>query len=272
VSQWPRPDGAAADADRLRQENAQLSERLTARERALADQDAQLRALRTELADAVKPAAAASPANPQAGMQLGRSTSVEARLLQEIQARDRQLADASDEIRRINQLRVVDRSELDAQRGRVREVFDQLRVATATLDVERQLAQAGKDILQLMLARQLRVVDVRDTDGDGRPGAAFARVFVAEGSSIRIFAFDLNDAAGGAPRYQVWGQQVGSGAAARNLGSLAIDDRAQNRWTLSVEGGVVKEINSVYVTAAPRAGGTEGPRMLYAFLGQAASH
>lgn len=260
-----QPGTSLGDVDRLTRENAALTERLSAREATMASQEEQLRRLRLDLDGAIK-SAGARQGGELPGFRLGQSVSTEARLLEELQRRDQQLADVSDELRRINQMRVTDRTELDAQRTRLRDAFDQLRVATATIDMERQLAQAGKDILQLMLARQLRVVDVRDTDGDGRPGVAFARVFVAEGSSMRIFAFDLGAGASAGTRFQVWGERVGSGAAPRNLGTLNVDDRTQNRWSLSV--GDVKDIDSIFVTTAARGANPEGPRLLYALLGR----
>lgn len=63
-----------------------------------------------------------------------------------------------------------------------------------SLDMERQLSAAGRDIRELLVARQLHVVDVRDTDADGKPSPAFARVFLTEKKSLMFFAFDLNDA------------------------------------------------------------------------------
>jgi hypothetical protein len=134
--------------------------------------------------------------------------------------------------------------------------------------MERQLSSTGQDILQLMRAKQLRVVDVRDTDANGRPSPAFARMFVAEGRIMRVFAFDLNEGAGAPGRFQVWGEQIGNAASLRNLGVLSVDDRTQNRWSLSVEDAdVVKGIDSVFVTASAQNASAGGERMLYAYLG-----
>src|SRR5262249_29417965 len=158
--------------------------------------------------------------NQNQGVRLGHSTSQAAQLAEELQNRDKQLASASEEINRVNQLRVTDRAALDAEGIRLLEIHHQLRIAAAPLAVGPQLSASGKDLLKLMLAKQLRAVDVRDTDANGRPSPAFARVFIAEGTSIRIFAFDLNEAR----RFQVWGEQLGDAKSVRSLGTLDVDD------------------------------------------------
>ena len=39
-----------------------------------------------------------------------------------------------------------------------------------------------------MAARQLHVIDVRDTDPNGEPANAFGRVFLTEGKSLTFYA------------------------------------------------------------------------------------
>jgi hypothetical protein len=269
VTQLRSVTGAQQQVETLTRDVERLGEQLTARDQQLATQQEQLNKLQASL-DAAGAAVTRAGASDVPGFRLGQSASLEARLLEEIRNRDQQLAAVSEELSRINQLRVTDRTELEAQGVRLRAAFDQLRIATATIEMERQMATAGRDILALMLAKQLRVVDVRDMDAAGQPGAAFARMFITEGRSIRIFAFDMNEG-GGAPaqRYQVWAERVGDPKSVRSLGVLNVDDRTQNRWTLSIDDAdFVKTINSVFVTASSRGGAPEGPRLLYAFLGQ----
>jgi hypothetical protein len=252
----PRDDGAASETvARLTRANAELHDALAARTRDLDARDARLHTLQAQLDRAL--------ADVRRNGRQGRSASQPVRLVDELQNRDTQLAAAADEIRRINQLRAADRATLDTQAARLREAFDQLRIANATLDMERQLAAAGKDILELLLAKQLRVVDVRDTDATGRPTAAFARVFIAENRTVRIFAFDLNEGRSGPSRFEVWGEGLGGTKTARSLGVLNVDDRTQNRWSATIHHANVTELSSVFVTAS---GGADGPRLLYAFL------
>ena len=127
-----------------------------------------------------------------------------------------------------------------------------------------------------MAARQLHVIDVRDTDPNGNPDQAFGRVFLTEGKSLTFYAFDLNeDRVVNAKRsFQVWAVPQAEKNSARSLGFMHVDAKAQGRWVLRVENPeLVKEISSVFITVEPAAGGKQpsGQKMLYADLG-AANH
>jgi hypothetical protein len=171
-------------------------------------------------------------------------------------------------------LRNNDIASLVEQQARITDLSDKLRVASATLDMERQLTAEGKDVRELLAARQLHVIDVRDTDPNGNPGKAFGRVILTEGKSLTFYAFDLNEIKGGDTKrsFQVWAAADAGGNWARSLGFLRVDAKAQGRWVLKVDDPeLVKKLNSVYVTAEPAAGGKQasGQKMLYAYLGQA---
>jgi hypothetical protein len=113
---------------------------------------------------------------------------------------ERELADRGAELARLNQERASDQAELVAEQVHVNELSQQLKTATTNIDMERQLATAGKDVCDLMGARQLHVVDVRDTDPNGKAGNA-----------KKIDAKQT---------YQVWGQQEGKASSPRSLGFL----------------------------------------------------
>jgi hypothetical protein len=264
---------AQQEVDRLKRDNADLTTRLAERDQLAAAQQKEIRDLRGQIAKGTMHAESHRSDSEQRGVRMEQSTSQTARLLDELQNREKQLADATGEIARINQLRETDQASLVAQQVRINEISDSLRVASATLDMERQLAAAGRDIRELMVARQLHVVDVRDMDANGKPGQAFARVFLTEGKSLTFYAFDLNE--GGAARtkarFQVWGQQLASKSSVRSLGILYVDDKAQKRWALKVDNpALLSEIDSVFVTVSPPGGGIKpsGQRLLYAYLGE----
>jgi hypothetical protein len=257
--------------DSLKAVNASLDTQLAARDQELANLQKQLRDLHGQLGNALKAAESYRRDNEQKGLSLGQSTNETTQLVEELQNREKQLQASNEEIARINQLRATDKVSLEAQRIRIREISDQLRIADATLEMERQLSAAGKDIRELLVARQLHVVDVRDMDENGKPGQAFGRVFLTEGKSLMFFAFDLNDprAISAKARFQVWGEQRGKKGSARSLGVLSVDDETQNRWALKVENsGLLSDVNSVYVTVSSPGGKNSGRRMLYAFLGE----
>jgi hypothetical protein len=264
---------AQQEVDRLKRENADLITRLAGRDQLAAKQQKEIRDLRAQIANATKSAESHPRDSEQRGVRIEQSTSQTAHLLDELQNREKQLADATGEIARINQLRATDQASLVAQQVRINEISDQLRVANATLDMERQLSAAGRDIRELMVARQLHVVDVRDTDANGKPSQAFARVFLTEGKSLMFYAFDLNEGrvTKAKARFQVWGEQLGKQSSVRSLGLLYVDDNAQKRWALKVDNpDLLSEIDSVFVTISPPGGGVKpsGQRLLYAYLGE----
>ena len=203
-----------------------------------------------------------------------RSSSHDAQLLEESRNQEKLLAEARDEAARSSQLRINDEASLVEQQTRITELTNKLRIASATLDQERQLAAAGKDVRELMASRQLHVIDVRDTDPNGNPSPAFGRVFLTEGKSLTFYAFDLNeDRVPNAKRvFQVWAVPEAGKNSPRSLGLLHVDAKTQGRWVLKVENPeLVKEISSVFVTVEPSAGGKQpdGQKMLYAYMGEA---
>lgn len=262
---------AKSEVDALKHKNQDLSTQLAARDQEFANLQKQLRDLNGQLAGALKTAQNYRKESQVKGVQLGRSTSQSAQLLEELQNREKQLQASTEEITRVNQLRGTDQASLEAQRLRIREISDQLRIADATLDAERQLSAAGQDIRELLVSRELHVVDVRDTDENGKPTRAFGRVFLTEGKSLMFFAFDLNDpkATNAKARFQVWGEQVGEKGSLRSLGVLSLDDKEQNRWALKVENpSLLNNVNSVFVTISASPGDHGGEKLLNAYLGQ----
>jgi hypothetical protein len=269
---------AQQQLQQLTRQNSNLEATVSRMERALAEQHHETEGLRAQLATQTVAATSARHDNQLALSAAAQSASTNAQSLEQAEARqkalEKQLADASTELARLNQGRASDQAELVAQQVQVNELSQQLKTATANIDMERQLATAGKDVRDLMGARQLHVVDVRDTDPNGKAGKAFGRVFLTEGKSLIFYAFDLTDAKkiNAKQTFQVWGQQEGKTSSLRSLGFLYVDDKTQRRWALKTEDqAAVKEIDSVFVTVEPE-GGAKTPssqRLLYAYLGEA---
>jgi anti-sigma factor RsiW len=258
--------------EQLQRENAALTASLSKLNDSLAASQREIQNLRTELGNAANTAENLRLNGEQARGDAERSSSRNVELQDEARNQEKLLAEARDEAARINQLRVNDEASLAEQLNRITELSNRLRIASATLDMERQLAAAGKDVRELMLARELHVIDVHDTDPNGNPSKAFGRVFLTEGKSLTFYAFDLNeDAVLSAKRsFQVWAVPEASKNSSRSLGFLRVDAKAQGRWVLKVENPeLVKELNSVFVTVEPAAGGKQpsGQKMLYAYLG-----
>lgn len=258
----------------LKHENAALTASLSQLNLSVADSQRELQNLRTQLGSANTTAENLRRNSEQMRGEAEKSTSRNVQLLDEARNQEQLLAQAREEAARVSQLRTNDNASLLQQELRIADLSNRLRVASATLDMERQLAAAGKDARELMLSRQLHIVDVHDTDSNGNPGKAFGRVFLTEGKALSFYAFDLNEdkTANGKRNFQVWAVPQGDQNSARSLGFLSPDSKAQGRWVLKVENPeLIKEISSAFVTVEVGGGGKQpsGQKMLYAYLGTA---
>ena len=269
---------AQKQLEQLTRQNSTLDATVSRLQHTLADQQRETEGLRAQLAALHVASTSARHDNEQALSAATLSASHNAQSLEQAEAQrkqlEKQLADAGAELAQLNQARASDQAEMVADQVHINELSQQLKTATTNIDMERQLATAGKDVRDLMGARQLHVVDVRDTDPNGKAGKAFGRVFLTEGKSLIFYAFDLTDARkiNAKQTFQVWGQQEGKASSLRSLGFLYVDDKTQRRWALKTDDpAAVKEIDSVFVTVEPE-GGAKQPsnqRLLYAYLGEA---
>jgi hypothetical protein len=258
---------AAQQMAELQRQNSALTAAQSQLNASLAAQQREIQTLRAQLGNA-----ATTAENLQRSRE--KSSSQTAQLLEESRNQEKLLAEARDEAVRSSQLRIGDEASMVEQQARITELSNKLRVASATLDMERQLVAAGKDIPELMAARQLHVIDVRDTDQDGNSKKAFGRIFLTEGKTLTFFAFDLNEGQVATAKrgFQVWALSDSGKNSPRSLGLLHVDAKSTGRWVLKVESPeLVKEISSVFVTVEPADGGKQpsGQKMLYAFLGEA---
>jgi uncharacterized coiled-coil protein SlyX len=255
----------------LELQNAALNQNISQLNQSLAAQQEEIQKLQAKLGIAVKTSESLRAENAHGQTEMQQASSQIVQFPNELASRDKQLEDARNEIQRINKLQDANEASLVAQQVRIAELSDQLRVASATLDMERQLTASGKDIRELLTARQLHVIDVRDIDANGKAGRAFGRIFVTEGKSLTFYAFDLNDRTTDAKRrYEVWGSQA-KGGAPKRLGFFSVDDKAQGRWSAKVsDPRLIGEVSSVFVTVEPSAnsGTPTGQPLLYANLGR----
>jgi hypothetical protein len=161
---------------------------------------------------------------------------------------------------------------------RLRDLSDQLTTQTASLDREREMLSVGRDVRDLMGARNLHIIDVHDANGTGRNQKSFGRIFYTEGKQLIFYAFDLDDKRVENANYsfEAWGERLGQPTSVKSLGILYVDDKAQRRWSLKVDDPrQLSEINSVFVTLEPHGGEKEKPegkRILFAFLGGEPNH
>jgi hypothetical protein len=148
---------------------------------------------------------------------------------------------------------------------------------SATLERERQLTAATKEVRQLMGARNLHILDVQDVVGGSDDAKAFGRVFYAEGQSLVFYAFDLPSQGRNPAKYtfQAWGQREPGAQSVRNLGTFEVDDHDQHRWVLTVnDPALLAGIDSVFVTSESLRDSKEprGHKVMYAYLGGQPNH
>ena len=148
----------------------------------------------------------------------------------------------------------------------------------AALGQEEELAARGSDVRDLVVARNLHIIDVHDRDGDGKNQRAFGRIFYTEGKSLIFYAYDLAD-----PRkvdakvsFCVWGERLGAEKPIRSLGVFHSDDAKNGRWVLTFDDpNVLAQIDSIFVTVESSRKTINEPggrRILFAFLGDKPNH
>ena len=264
--------------DPLSQQNSALEATISRLEQTNAELQRETEDLRNRVA-ARTPAATNFPQGKEGtSVDTTHLASQRAKSLEEADAQqktlEKMLEDTRAELAGLRKARVSDQASIVADQIRINELSDQLKTAKVNASMQRQLAVSGGDAPNIMGARQLHVVDVRDSGPDGKPGKAFGRIFLTEGKSLVFYAFDLNDPGKNGPKktYQVWGQTEGRAGSLRSLGFLNADNKAQQRWVLkSNDSATFKEINSLFVTVEPQGGAKtpSGQRLLYAYLGEA---
>lgn len=164
------------------------------------------------------------------------------------------------------------------EENELRNLRSKLAAQEAALGQQEELAATGSDVRDLVVARNLHIIDVHDRDGDGKNQRAFGRIFYTEGRSLIFYAYDLTD-----PRkvdakvsFCVWGERLGTEKPISSLGMFHSDDAKDGRWVLTFDDtNVLAQINSVFVTVESARKVIKEPggkRILFAFLGDKPNH
>ncbi|MGD0911015.1 MAG: hypothetical protein ABR928_03925 [Terracidiphilus sp.] len=132
-------------------------------------------------------------------------------------------------------------------------------------------------VSSLVAARNLHIIDVYDSNANGKRGRPFGRVFYVEGRSLVFYAYDLPTARTQQNiSFHLWGEKAGIGETTLSLGVLHDDDPRDRRWALTCnDPNLLAKINSVYVTAESPGKPNDapnGPRVLYAYFGAPPNH
>jgi len=156
----------------------------------------------------------------------------------------------------------------------------QLADLKSSVDRERQMLSADREIRDIMTARDLHMVDVVDTDGKGRVKKAFGRAFYTQGKSLIFYAYDLptNKITDGRFVYAAWGSNSNKLREQKplSLGIFYSDDQSQHRWIMKFEDPkVLQEIDTIFVTLEPQGRpftSPSGKPILDAYFGTPPNH
>lgn len=251
--------------------DVELEQRLTAAREEVSSLTSVIRAQRDELEALGKVKDSLNSRLMEADQQTARFQSEKA----ELEARATQVQAELEKIR-------TDKSASDLtvalQERELRELRKKVDDQADLLRQQEELTAKGGDVRDLVVARNLHIIDVHDRDGNGTSQRAFGRIFYTEGKSLIFYAYDLGD-----PRkvdarvsFHVWGERLGAEKPIQSLGVLHNDDASDARWVLTFDDPhVLAQINSVFVTAeASRKAIREpgGRRILFAFLGDKPNH
>jgi chemotaxis protein histidine kinase CheA len=199
-------------------------------------------------------------------------------LEQQLTASSTNEAQAQTELAKLKEAHSTDQVALASQEQAIRDLNAKLERQSAAIDREKQLLSAGREIRDVIAARNLHIIDVYDTDGEGKTKKAFGRAFYTEGKSLVFYAYDLpaHRTENAKYAFYAWGKSDGSDHAIRSLGLMYSDDQAQKRWVLKVtDPEVLSQIDSVFITLERTDNPGNRPRgkeLLSAYLHSPANH
>jgi hypothetical protein len=181
------------------------------------------------------------------------------------------LQTANSELQKLQRERSVYASTFADQQTQIRELMEKLGTQTESIEQERELTAASRDIRQLMGARNLHIIDVEDVEDARGSKQPVGRVFYTEGKSLIFYAFDLEKRRKSLEKFsfQAWGQREAKGGPVQSLGMFVNEDQGKSPWVLKYDNPqVLAQIDSVFVTIEPKGGSNrpQGRQLMYAYL------
>jgi hypothetical protein len=175
---------------------------------------------------------------------------------QEVMQAHNDLSAARSELSQAKDSLSASQGKIDSLQFALADKDSRLTEVSASVDRERQMLSQGREIRDIMGARDLHIVDVIDRDGKGRARKAFGRAFYTQGKSLIFYAFDLpaRNIADGKFVYAAWGSNSNNlnSKTAHSLGIFYNDDQTQHRWAMKFDDPkLLQEIDTVFVTIEP---------------------
>jgi hypothetical protein len=201
-----------------------------------------------------------------------------ATLTTELQATRATETKAEEALQQLKSERESDQAAMQAQNREIRTLNEKLREQTSQKERDQDVLAAETKLRELVGARNLHIVDVYDTDANGKTKKAVGRVFYTQGQSLVFYAYDLSTIGSdiGKYAYYVWGHKEGDDESVRSLGTLDTDDLALKRWMLKVnDAKALSNIDRVFVTLEQNGKVNlrpHGKKILSAYLGTPSNH
>jgi len=175
---------------------------------------------------------------------------------QEVTQAQNDLSAARNELARAKESISASQGKIESLQFAAAEKDARLTEVSASVERERAMLSQGREIRDIMGARDLHIVDVIDRDGKGRARKAFGRAFYTQGKSLIFYAFDLpaKNTADGKFVYAAWGSNSNNlnSKVAHSLGIFYNDDQTQHRWAMKFDDPkLLEEIDTVFVTLEP---------------------
>jgi hypothetical protein len=190
-------------------------------------------------------------------------------------ARERDLGASQEQLQKAQAHASAIEADLVTQQYQIKDLTAQLDTQKLNTERERELMAAGHEIRDLMGARDLHMIDVRDVDLKGNWKQPYGRIFLTDNKQLIFYAFDLNKAAGHDKSFQVWGQKFDNQSSTVSLGTFHLDDQKQSRWIMKVSNPqLLSSIDSIFVTVENSAGGKRptGKPLMNAYLRNPINH
>jgi hypothetical protein len=199
---------------------------------------------------------------------------------QELAQSRNDLTAARTELSQAKEFASVSQKKIDSLQFALSDREVRLTEVSASVEREREMLSAGREIRDIMGARDLHIVDVIDRDGKGRARKAFGRAFYTQGKSLIFYAFDLptKNTADGKFVYAAWGSNSNNlnSKVAHSLGIFYNDDQTQHRWAMKFDDPkLLEEIDTVFVTLEPAGrpfAAPTGKPLLEAYFGTPPNH
>ncbi len=201
-----------------------------------------------------------------------------ATLTTELQTTRATQAKAEEALQQLKSERESNQAAIQAQNREIRSLNERLQEQSLVKERDQYVLDAETRLRELVGARNLHIVDVYDTDANGKTKKAVGRVFYTQGQSLVFYAYDLSTSRSetGKYAYYVWGHKEGNDESVRNLGTLDPDDVSQKRWILKVnDAKALSDIDRVFVTLEQNGKvdlRPHGKKILSAYLGSPANH